>query len=389
MQDYRIQLDTYSGPMELLLYLIRRDEVDIYDIPIARILEQYLRYVRLLEVLDPEVVGDFLVMAATLMEIKSRMLLPKPPPEENDGEDLLDPRADLVRQLLAYRAFREAAGELGRRAETHANRFGRPPVELPEQDGAVDLDNVQVWDLLAAFNKLMASVGVQRAFHEVKYDDTPITLHAVDIQDRLVRDGPSMVFEAVFEGRTRSQMIGLFLALLELIRQRRVRIEQADSCGPILVHLIDATPITAVDDVKAGGDEDANDALDDAEDAALADVREDDSPELAESPVSDEDFEPAAEDNEPAAENDEPAEAMRSDQSMRSVSRLDELDDESDEYLRRLDAIHVGEIDLGRDRVADEPPRDEASEEVRPADFGSMAESNNSGAEEESAHGSS
>lgn len=382
MQDYRIQLDTYSGPMELLLYLIRRDEVDIYDIPIARILEQYLRYVRLLEVLDPEVVGDFLVMAATLMEIKSRMLLPKPPPEENDGEDLLDPRADLVRQLLAYRAFREAAGELGRRAETHANRFGRPPVELPEQDGAVDLDNAQVWDLLAAFNKLMASVGVQRAVHEVKYDDTPITLHAVDIQDRLVRDGPSMVFEAIFEGRTRSQMIGLFLALLELIRQRRVRIEQADSCGPILVHLVDATPITAVDDVKVGGDEDANDALDDAEDAALADMREDDSPELAESPVSAEDFEPAA-------ENDEPAEATRADQSMRSVSQLDELDDESDEYLRRLDAIHVGEIDLGRDRVADEPPRDEASEEVRPADPENTAESNNSGAEEESAHGSS
>ena len=86
MQDYKVQLDTYSGPMDLLLYLIRREEVDIYDIPIAHILEQYLEYVRLLEMLDPDMVGDFLVLAATLMEIKSRMLLPKPPPEEGDEE---------------------------------------------------------------------------------------------------------------------------------------------------------------------------------------------------------------------------------------------------------------------------------------------------------------
>ena len=141
MQDYRIQLDTYSGPMDLLLYLIRREEVDIYDIPIARVLEQYLHYVRLLEELDPESVGDFLVMAATLMEIKSRMLLPRNLPEEGEEEDLLDPRADLVRQLLAYRSVREAAGQLGERAELHLRRFGRPRVDGPADNGDVDIED--------------------------------------------------------------------------------------------------------------------------------------------------------------------------------------------------------------------------------------------------------
>ena len=196
MQNYRVQLDSYAGPMDLLLYLIRRDEVDIYDIPIARVLEQYLQYVRVLEALDPDGVGDFLVLAATLMEIKSRMLLPKPPPEVDDG-DAFDPRADLVRQLLAYRAFREAAGELRDRAEARAQQFERPGMPLPDdgEEQQVDIEDAQIWDLLTAFNKLLASVGAGRGMHEVLYDDTPVTLHAADIQDRLQREGPAMPFE--------------------------------------------------------------------------------------------------------------------------------------------------------------------------------------------------
>ncbi|MBI4579474.1 MAG: segregation/condensation protein A, partial [Planctomycetes bacterium] len=213
MQDYRVQLDSYSGPMDLLLYLIRRDEIDIYDIPISRILDQYLGYVRLVEQLDPDAIGDFLVLAATLMEIKSRLLLPKPPPEEG-GDDLLDPRADLVRQLLAYRTFREAAARLADRAELHAQRFGRPALDLPAGEGEVDLEEVQIWDLLTAFNRLLAAVGQAKATHDVRYDDTPVALHAADVLDRLEREGPTMPFERIFEGRTRSEMIGLFLALL-------------------------------------------------------------------------------------------------------------------------------------------------------------------------------
>ncbi|MCH7839207.1 MAG: segregation/condensation protein A, partial [Planctomycetes bacterium] len=100
-QDYRVSLDVYSGPLDLLLFLIQRDEIDVYDIPIARITKQYVEYVDLLRLIDPEVVSEFLVLAATLMEIKSRMLLPHPPPDETD-EEMIDPRLELVRQLLEY-----------------------------------------------------------------------------------------------------------------------------------------------------------------------------------------------------------------------------------------------------------------------------------------------
>lgn len=318
MQDYRIQLDTYSGPMDLLLYLTRREEVDIYDIPIARILEQYLEFIRLLEQLDPESVGDFMVMAATLMEIKSRMLLPRNLPEDAEGADLLDPRADLVRQLLAYRSFREAAGALGRRAELHMSRFNRPRLDAPGDGEAVDLDEVQIWDLLQAFNKLMSSVGIKPAVHEVKYDDTPITLHALDISDRLQREGPSLPFSRLFEGRTRAQMIGLFLAMLELIRQRRVRVEQPDHSGEIIIHLLDATPITTT----------ADDELD-------------------------------VEDGEPDEAEDFREEVSTTEAEEAVLIAADEEDEDEDDFGRKLKSIEIGEVDLGRSSEPDGPPADE------------------------------
>jgi len=315
MPDYRIRLDTYSGPMDLLLYLIRREEVDIYDIPIAKILAQYIAYVQVLETLDPEAVGDFLVMAATLMEVKSRMLLPKPAAADGDGDDAFDPRADLVRQLLAYRTFRGAAGELGRRAETHHRRFGRPTADVPDGDGHVDLEDVQIWDLLQAFNELMASVGAQHRVHEIKYDDTPVALHALDITDRLQREGPSMTFAGVFEGRTRGELIGLFLALLELIRQKRVRVEQQERFGTIVVHLLDATPISTTEDdeleIKAA--EGVSASLEEPQDGVAG---------------------PAHEPIEAAEEGGD--------------RRPREDADEDDEFARRIDAIRVADVDLGR-----------------------------------------
>ncbi|NLE60672.1 MAG: segregation/condensation protein A [Planctomycetes bacterium] len=319
MQNYRVQLDTYSGPLDLLLYLIRREEVDIYDIPISRVLDQYIHYVRVLEVMDPDGVGDFLVMAATLMEIKSRLLLPKPPPEVGD-EDLLDPRADLVRQLLAYRAFRDAAGRLGERADEHSKRFGRPKLRLPNDgENDVDIEDVQIWDLLTAFNKLLASVGGRRGVHEVIYDDTPITLHAADIQDRLQREGPSMPFEKIFEGRNRSEMIGLFLALLELIRQDRIRIEQTEIFGPIFVHLIDATPITEV--------------MQSADERGFKEYAQDEEETQEIEEAAFEEVEPEQKGLEPVFEDEE-----------------DELAEEDDEYRRRINAVEISDIDLGRSR---------------------------------------
>lgn len=241
--DYKVQLDSYNGPLDLLLFLIRREEVNIYDIPLARITEQYVAYVELLEKLDPDHVGEFLVMAATLMEIKSRTLLPSPPPEEVE-EDFVDPRLELVRQLLEYKRFKDVARDLGEAAEVRAQRFGRLPVP-PKMDvePELDLDSVQVWDLVSAFGKLLTQIGIAGHKHEVVYDDTPIALHAADIIDRLQRDGPTMRFEEVFAGRQKGEIIGLFLALLELLKNRRLRVEQAEGIDSILLHLIDSSPL--------------------------------------------------------------------------------------------------------------------------------------------------
>jgi len=238
MEDYRVQLDVYNGPLDLLLYLIQREEVDIYDIPIARITEQYLGYVDLLKRLDPNLAGEFLVLAATLMEIKTRMLLP--PAEQGEDEEglTLDPRAELVRQLLEYKAFKDAAGELSDAATEQALRFPRRPA-VPDdlEEPEVDLDNVQIWDLFDAFSKLMESIGHRPTHHEVIYDDTPVELHAADLLDRLGREG-ALTFRQVFEGRDAlTEIIGLFLALLELIRQRKITALQTENFGEIRIDL--------------------------------------------------------------------------------------------------------------------------------------------------------
>ncbi|MCD6365600.1 MAG: segregation/condensation protein A, partial [Planctomycetes bacterium] len=172
MTDYRVNLDVYNGPLDLLLYLIRREEVDIYDIPLTLITEQYIRYVEMLKDLDPNLAGDFMVMAATLMEIKTRMLLPSPSSQEAGEEDVtIDPREELVRQLLEYKAFKDAAGDLEAAAQTQQLKFPRRPAALRDQEqGELDLEDIQVWDLLDAFDTLMASIGQADRRHEIIYD---------------------------------------------------------------------------------------------------------------------------------------------------------------------------------------------------------------------------
>ena len=240
MAEYRVNLDVYNGPIDLLLYLIRREEVDIYDIPIARITEQYVQYVRMLQVLDPNVMGDFLVMAATLMEIKTRMLLPAAPAEEGGPDGLeIDPRAELVRQLLEYKNFKDAAGDLQDSAQLQAMKFPRRPGAGPDDGKEVDLDleDAQVWHLLDAFDSLMSAIGQKITEQEVIYDDTPVELHVADIVDLLGREG-GMSFSRLFEGRSgRSELVGLFLALLELVRRKLVLASQDRNFGDIHVHL--------------------------------------------------------------------------------------------------------------------------------------------------------
>lgn len=241
--DYRVELDVFNGPLDLLLYLLKRDELDIYDIPIARITDSYMQYVNMLremkeqDGLDINVAGEFLVMAATLMEIKSAMLLPKQAPVQSaDGslsaaQELADPRRELVQQLLEYKRLKDSATMLERRAREHEARFPRFPAKQegnPDEPPPVDLDEVQVWDLLACFDRVMKDLAPRKKFHEVTYDDTPIDLHAADIEDRLKREGRLTLRGLIVGRQSRSEMIGVFLALLELIREKKILVKQLD-----------------------------------------------------------------------------------------------------------------------------------------------------------------
>ncbi|MHC4994603.1 MAG: segregation and condensation protein A [Planctomycetota bacterium] len=249
MQDYKVEIDVYHGPLDLLLYLIKRDEIDIHDIPIAHITEQYIAYIKGLEKLDINLAGEFLVMASTLLEIKSLMMSP-PEPGEALGEDMTgdetegaDPRYELVQQLLAYKRFKDAATALNRRREDFENRFPlraprfrADPVERAEPV-ELDMEDVSVWNLVEAFNTLMEQVGTTSLNHEVVDDDTPLELHQEDIVDRLQRDG-AMTLQKMFVGRTGTQqMIGLFLAMLELLRQQMVRVRQETQEGDLFIEL--------------------------------------------------------------------------------------------------------------------------------------------------------
>lgn len=242
MTDYRVNLDIYNGPLDLLLYLIRREEIDIHDIPIARITEQYCAYVDTLKIINPDIAGEFLVMAATLMEIKSRMLLPQQ--VDDDDIEIADPRTELVRQLLQYKAFKDAADNLRRAAEAQSLRFPRRPAEIAtnqEDEEEVEIEEVQIWDLLGAFIRLMDSIGYNSAQTETEiiYDDTPIELHMADIMDLLNRQG-EMTFSQIFQGRTsRSELVGLFLALLELAKRGEIYIEQPQPFGEIYIYQAD------------------------------------------------------------------------------------------------------------------------------------------------------
>ncbi|MBN1393041.1 MAG: segregation/condensation protein A [Sedimentisphaerales bacterium] len=231
MSDYRVNLDIFAGPMDLLLYLVRREEVDIYDIPIAEITDQYIRYIEVLKSLDIDLAGDFLVMASTLLQIKSAMLLPKTEDEGGSGgEDLTDPRAELIRQLLEYKKFKDAANLLSAAADETGKRFARPGTIIeqlkPGGEPEVDIERLSVWDLLEAFGAIVeATSGVRFDVSHIK-DDTPIDLYQIEILHRLQTEGPKK-FEQIFEGRTRRiVMIGLFLAILELIREKLIAVEQ-------------------------------------------------------------------------------------------------------------------------------------------------------------------
>lgn len=262
MTDYRVNLDIFAGPLDLLLYLVRKEEVDIYDIPIAKITDQYLQYVDILKQFDIDLAGDFLVMAATLMEIKSAMLLPREEPAQAGQENANDPRAELIRQLLEYKRFKDAANLLDAAAERHQERFGRPASLVdrlvPDAEPEIDMDQVSVWDLLEAFDAICKATGASSYTGHIR-DDTPIDLYQIEVLDRLQSEGP-LTFARIFESRpNRLVMVGIFLAVLELIRDKLIWAEQDESSSQIFLRALTEEPaeeavrraIMAVDEAEA------------------------------------------------------------------------------------------------------------------------------------------
>ena len=245
MADYRVNLDIFAGPLDLLLYLVRKEEVDIYDIPIAKITDQYLQYVELLKQFDIDLAGDFLVMAATLMEIKSAMLLPRDEPEQAGQDSSGDPRAELIRQLLEYKRFKDAANLLDAAAERHQERFGRPASLIdrlaPDAEPEIDMDQVSIWDLLEAFDTICKATGTSSYTGHI-CDDTPIDLYQIEVLHRLQTEGP-LSFARIFEARpNRLVMVGLFLAMLELIRDKLIWAEQDESSAHIYLRALTDEP---------------------------------------------------------------------------------------------------------------------------------------------------
>ena len=248
--DWLVRLPVFQGPLDLLLFLVRRAEVDIHDIEIHTLTAHDLEYVRRLSSVDIDLAGEFLVMAATLVEIKSRSLTPVAAPEDGESGSATapgeDPKAELIRQLLAYQKFRTAAEVLEARRREFAERAParvRPGAsEEPEAEEAdFELEDLHLGDLYAAFERIAASIDITRiGDHKIEYDDTPISLHQEDLVDRLTRtDSHHLSLLSVFEGRTHSERIGLFLAVLELVRQGRVRVRQDELDDPIELALSD------------------------------------------------------------------------------------------------------------------------------------------------------
>ena len=241
---YQVKLEHFEGPLDLLLFLIREHEVDIYDIPISLVTQQYLQYLELLKLLDLEVGSEYLLMAATLLRIKSKMLLPRRP--EEDEEEAVDPREELVQRLLEYRQFKEAAGVLNDHQDRNADVFYHPPVENWDEDlnGVETLDtrlagNLNLWDLLQAFK-----FTLDRAKDDF---DRTVERETVSIEDRMenildsLKGRKNLFFSSLFEEElSRSFLIITFLALLELIRQNRVVFEQTDTLGEIWLTLADS-----------------------------------------------------------------------------------------------------------------------------------------------------
>ena len=220
---YKVKLDIFEGPLDLLLYLIKKNELDIYDIPIAKITDQYLEYLEYMKLLDLNIAGEFIVMAATLIHIKSKMLLPPEQTEEEQVEE--DPRAELVRRLLEYKKFKEAAQELAHMEKKQKHVFGRGFSEtVPEQESE-EFFEVSLFDLITAFSKILKDIP-KEVFYQFVRDEFTVSEKIHEILHLLVQS-PALYFTDLFkQSKNKREVIAIFLAVLELIRLKEIIVFQ-------------------------------------------------------------------------------------------------------------------------------------------------------------------
>ena len=238
--DYKVDLEVFEGPLDLLLYLIRREEVDIYDIPIEKITAQYMAYLEVMRMLDLNIAGEFLVMAATLMMIKSRMLLPveSRAVEEESDEDWIDPRLDLVRQLIEYKKFKDAAGQLLEREVLQSEAFAyggeKPVFEKEPEDAGQALGDIGLFDLLTAFQEVLSRTPMEPLCHL-----DPIRWSVPDKMEAIIAMTKAcgrVAFSTLFNPEShRGEVIVMFLALLELLRLRQISLHQNAAFHEILI----------------------------------------------------------------------------------------------------------------------------------------------------------
>ena len=234
--SHKIKLEFFEGPLDLLIYLIKKNEVNIYDIPIAKITEQYLQYIEVMKLLDLDIVGEFLVIAATLMQIKSKMLLPQP--EVPTEEEIEDPRGERVNRLLEYQKYKDAAEELRRRELVRKNIFTREPDKKTEErflrePGEVYFE-ASLFDLISAFSKAMKEVP-REVFYEVMRDEFTVDQKIHDILHILLEE-PEISLQVLFQKAVNKlEVIASFLAILELIRLKEIVVIQRQLFGDIKI----------------------------------------------------------------------------------------------------------------------------------------------------------
>ena len=246
---YRVELDVFSGPLDLLLYLVRRNEVAILDLSIARITIEFQKYLTILQFIDLDIAGDFVVMASTLIEVKSRLVLPRAA-EEAEPEITEDPRSELIQQLLAYKKFKDAAHSLEKRAAQWQERYPRLTDDRPVQGknpSADRIKEVELWDLVSALARVVERKVIQEET-SIRYDETPISVYVEQIGARVRKEG-RVAFTSLFdEASLRSKIIGLFLAVLELLGHHQFHAEQREEFDEIWITLAD--PATAENEMS-------------------------------------------------------------------------------------------------------------------------------------------